>query len=142
MHGTELHVHVWGVYRAIAELFEAQGESTEALKMYQKSLDLVIEANGPNDEEVAELYTFIAGLFVNRDDFAEAVKMFRKALDVEITMHGTEVHPEVASTYGAIASGLKSKPQLKQEHPCHLTVCIHLLVYHLPVGKLKEERTC
>ena len=89
-------------YFSKAKVFESGGRYHEALALYTKSLDILIQEYGPDHSTVATTYSNLASVYEALSKFEDALAMYKQYLRICIKEHGPD-HPSVATPYNNMA---------------------------------------
>ena len=85
-----------------AKMFQSRGKYEEALELYTKSLDILIQEYGPDHSSVATTYSNLASVYDAQSKYEDALAMYKQYLRICIKAHGPD-HPSVATPYNNMA---------------------------------------
>ena len=83
---------------SIGTVLDKMGKLEEALKNYNKSLEIKIRVRGLEHLDVAKTQNNIAIIFQQQGKYPEALEMYQKSLATKEKVLGPE-HPDAAKTY-------------------------------------------
>ena len=86
------------LFNNLAGVYQDQGNYEEALKYFQKDLEISEKVLGKKHPDTAATYNNLAGVYQAQGNYEEALKYFQKALTISEKVLGKN-HPNTASTY-------------------------------------------
>ena len=89
------------IYNAIGDINRNQKKYTEALSLFNKSLEIRKKVYGENHSETAAIYNNIALVYSAQGKYALALEWYRKDLAISEKALGSD-HPDTAKTYNNI----------------------------------------
>ncbi|CAF2060552.1 unnamed protein product [Rotaria magnacalcarata] len=89
------------IYHMLGMLKDDQGKYQEAVKFYEKSLEIKRKTLPEDDASLAPTYSNIGEVYRNMGEYSRALEYYEKSLKIiEISLHPT--HPDLASSYNNI----------------------------------------
>ncbi|CAF4378511.1 unnamed protein product, partial [Rotaria magnacalcarata] len=91
------------IYHQIGSLKDDQGKYPEAVKFYEKSLEIKRKTLPDDDASLAPIYSNIGGVYGRMGEYSKALEYYEKSLQIrEISLPPT--HPNLATSYNNIGS--------------------------------------
>ena len=100
LHDQESQVKIAELFHKAGDGFEYSGRYQEALKWYQKALDLREQILGPEHQDTATTYNSLAGVYSKQGYFLKALEWYEKTLAI---FEKTQNDLDTATTYNNIA---------------------------------------
>jgi tetratricopeptide (TPR) repeat protein len=100
------HPDTAATYNNMALVYDNQGEYTQALAFYDKSLAISLKTLGPEHPDTAETYYNMGALCYNMKDFKQSVKHLELALAIMLKSFDPE-HPRISDIKSSIAAVMK-----------------------------------
>jgi tetratricopeptide (TPR) repeat protein len=89
------------LYNQIGGINQQKGDYKEALKFYQKTLQLCQKSLSPNHPNLATTYNNIGQVYHNMGDYSRALEFYQKTLEIQQKSLSPN-HLSLATTYGNI----------------------------------------
>jgi tetratricopeptide (TPR) repeat protein len=105
---NEDHPNIAASYNNIGLVFKDQGDCTNALMNYEKSLFICIKVLGEEHPSVATSYNNIGSVLCDRGDYEKALENFEKSLAIWIKVFG-ENHRKVIEMKNVIQPRIANK---------------------------------
>ncbi|CAF1314499.1 unnamed protein product [Rotaria magnacalcarata] len=91
------------IYHLLGYLKDQQGKYPEAVKFYEKSLEIYRKTLPEDDASLAPTYSNIGGVYKNMGEYSKALEYYEKSLKIkEISLPPN--HPDLATSYNNIGS--------------------------------------
>ncbi|CAF5221597.1 unnamed protein product, partial [Rotaria magnacalcarata] len=91
------------IYHELGRVRKGQGEYPEAVKFYEKSLEIKRKTLSEDDVSLADTYGNIGIVYKNMGEYSKALEYYEKANKIfEISLSPT--HPDLATSYNNIGS--------------------------------------
>ncbi|CAF2071260.1 unnamed protein product [Rotaria magnacalcarata] len=91
------------IYHMLGILQYQQGKYPEAVKFYEKSLEIKRKTLPEDDASLATSYNNIGGVYYNMGEYSKALEYYEKSLKIrEVSLPPT--HPDLATSYNNIGS--------------------------------------
>ncbi|CAJ1950104.1 unnamed protein product [Cylindrotheca closterium] len=111
IHGPE-HISTAGTYDNIGNVLREQGKSEEAMKQYQKGLEIKLKVNGADDISIAETHDNIGHVMREQGKSKKAMEQYKKGLEIKLKVLGQE-HSSTADSYFCIG-GVSSDQDMNE----------------------------
>ncbi len=95
-------------YNNIGGVYYYKGNYDNALKYYNKSLNMRLKTLGDEHPDVAASFNNIGLVYHKKGDYDNALKYYQKTLKIELKTLGDE-HPDVAASYNTIGLVCREK---------------------------------
>ncbi len=97
----------------LGHLYDQQGRHQEAIKAYQRCLQLRRKKSGAKHADVAVSLNNLAAAYQNIENYAEAEKHYQQCLDMRRELLGAN-HPDVARVLGNLSTLSLEQNQIKK----------------------------